>query len=623
MQDASTAKKEMLSDEQMDVLINGLYELQKAGQLDVVEHGYRGILAMDPGNTRASYLLGLVAQKRGNLDEAESFVREAVAGNPLLPQFHKSLADILQARGRNEEAKVEYRRALHLDPHYAEAHIRLGHLLLDLKENDPAAREFKAVLKEDKTNVEACLGFGDVCAKTEQFDIAEKIYQLVLKMEPKSVPALAGIGNVQHQRKEYAAAEATFRAVLQIEPQNGGVENNLGSALKEQGRIVEAKEHFDRARVLSPTDAEPLFNLGCCFWTEGDTDTAIRHYNEAIAVNPQHVRTHANLSMIYLLTGDFGHGWDEYEWRFKAADPKRPIDNRVFPGPQWDGSPFPGKTVFVRAEQGAGDMIHFCRFLPMVKRLGGKVILECQDRMIRLFRSLEGYDEIVDWSVMPEVPFEYHISLMSLPRFFSRSLRAIPATIPYLRAEAAVVEATRKLVDGGGFKVGLCWQGNKDYTGDRERSFPLTMLQPLQQIPGVRLFSLQKGYGAEQLTDLPSGKNIVDLAAKIDLGADWFVEMAAVMQHLDLVISCDTSVAHLAGALGRPVWLLIPMPGEWRWLLNRSDSPWYPSMRIFRQTVQGDWPRVITQVEEALRRIVSERKAADGVTVTSHSFTAE
>ena len=313
-------------------------------------------------------------------------------------------------------------------------------------------------------------------------------------------------------------------------------------------------------------------------------------------LKPDDADAHLNLAYSWFFRGDFQAAWPEYEWRWKRRGFSRP----AFGQPLWDGSNLNGQTILLFAEQGLGDTLQFIRYVPFVRRLGARVLVQCQGPLLRLLATCWGINRLVrEGDSLP--PFDVQIPLLSLPRIFRSTLATIPANIPYLCADPdSSVHWRSQLSSLKGFKVGIAWQGNPEHQRDRRRSVGLLTFEPLARVPGVRLVSLQKGPGSEQLRDIEDRLSVLDVADRL---GD-FADTAALLSNLDLVITVDTAVAHLAGALGIPVWVVLPLDPDWRWLLDRQDSPWYPSMRLFRQTAWGDWTGVFERVTEALRRQV-------------------
>jgi hypothetical protein len=351
-------------------------------------------------------------------------------------------------------------------------------------------------------------------------------------------------------------------------------------------------------------------------------DDAIACYRQALVIKPDYAEAHKDLALAWLLRGNFEQGWPEYEWRWKCSRFQGHPGNESgeqLPGPSWDGSPLNGRTILLYAEQGLGDTLQFIRYAPLVRQRGGRVLVLCQPPLRPVLGSCPGIDGLVACeSTAPS--YDVQIPLLSLPRIFRTTLATIPAEVPYLSADPELVEHWRReLTQGVGqafqpdsqagkpdllkegssqeFKVGIAWQGNPQHKQDRQRSVPLAHFEALARLPGIRLFSLQVGPGAHQLQELGGRFLVTDLSNRF--GPASFQDAAAVVTVLDLVMSVDTAMAHLAGALGRPVWVLLPFVPDWRWMLDREGSPWYPTMRLFRQRQPGDWTDVFRQVVAA------------------------
>jgi tetratricopeptide (TPR) repeat protein len=352
---------------------------------------------------------------------------------------------------------------------------------------------------------------------------------------------------------------------------------------------------------LQPDRSETYQTLGFILAEQGDREAALAAYEQAISLKPDNAEAHKNRSLIWLLQGKLAEGWAEYEWRWKCPE----LPERPFKQPLWDGSPLEGRTILLHAEQGLGDTIQFIRYAPLVRDRGGKVVVVCQRPLVGLLASCSGIERITAQGD-PLPAFDVHAPLASLPRIFGTTLAAVPANVPYLSADARLVERWRQeLAPQRGFKIGIAWQGSPKYRSDAQRSIPLEQFEPLARVPGVQLYSLQKGAGAEQLGRVAARFAVVDLGGRLDETTGPFLDTAAAIKNLDLVISSDTSIPHLAGALGAPVWLALPCAPDWRWLLDRDDSPWYPSMRLFRQPARGDWQSVFRRMAAELEQIVS------------------
>nr|WP_247887252.1 tetratricopeptide repeat protein [Azospirillum sp. SYSU D00513] len=362
--------------------------------------------------------------------------------------------------------------------------------------------------------------------------------------------------------------------------------NNFATALKDWGRPQDAERQFRALLAETPGFLAGHYNLGNLLQHRHRFGEAIACYRRAVALDPDCVDAHWNLGLNLLRAGRFAEGWPEYEWRWRR--PGTPVEHRG--APDWDGKPLNGRTLLLVCEQGLGDTLQFLRYVGLSGRLGGTVILRCQAELLRLLQGHPGVDRVLS-TREPLPAFDVQASLMSLPRLFGTKLDSIPAETPYLAPPTGPAPSLPE----GGFRVGLVWGSSPT---DPSRSCPLAALRPLSRLPDLRLFSLQKGPHAGDLARTPGAEVIFDLSDRIGDMAD----TAAFMQQMDLIMTVDTSVAHLAGALGRPVFILLPHLADWRWLLDRDDSPWYPTARLFRQTAPGDWNEVAARVEQALVR---------------------
>ena len=425
-----------------------------------------------------------------------------------------------------------------------------------------------------------------------KLDEAVACYRRALELKPDYAEAHNNLGTAFKDQGKLDEAVACYRRALELKPDFAEAHNNLGIALKDQGKLDEAVACYRRALELKPDYAEAHNNLGNALKDQGKLDEAVACYRRALELKPDFAEAHGNQSLLSLLTGDFQRGWAEYEWRWKTKQCQR----RDFSQPLWDGQPLEGRTILLHAEQGLGDAIQFVRYAALVKQRGGAVIVECPKPLLSLLASCAGIDRLVGrGDDLP--PFDVHAPLLSLPGIFHTSLETIPADVPYLFADPGLVEHWREELGGiAGFKIGIAWRGNPEHRNDRARSIPLSCFEPLAGLPGVRLLACKKGRAWSSCKSWPDRFPITELGSRLDD----FMDTAAVLMNLDLVITCDTAVAHLAGALGVPVWVALPFVPDWRWLLDRSDSPWYPTMRLFRQKKPGDWAGVFEEIKAEL-----------------------
>jgi hypothetical protein len=422
-----------------------------------------------------------------------------------------------------------------------------------------------------------------------------------LQQKPYDAGAHNNLGLAFQQQGKLEEAVQCFRRALQLKPDYPEACNNLGNALSDLGNLDEAVACFRRALELNPEKWDTLNNLGLTLMDQGKLGEAIECCRRALRLKPDSAEMHKNLATIWLLQGNFEQGWPEYEWRWQCQD----FPRRSFPQPLWNGSPLDGQTILLQAEQGFGDTLLFIRYALLVKERGGRVVVECQPPLLALLTDCPGIDELVAQGD-PLPAFHVRAPLLSLPNILGTTLDSIPAGIPYLRADQALTQSWRqKLEPLGAFKIGIVWQGSPTYRGDRQRSIPVRHFDSLASVEGVRLVSLQKGPGAEQPGTRDASFPVLDLGQHLET----FSDTAAVLENLDLLISCDTSVPHLAGALGVPVWLALPFAPDWRWLLEREDSPWYPHHRLFRQRRPGDWGEVFSRIAAALPGLIATQRS--------------
>ncbi|MCH5373372.1 MAG: tetratricopeptide repeat-containing glycosyltransferase family protein, partial [Planctomycetes bacterium] len=426
---------------------------------------------------------------------------------------------------------------------------------------------------------------------------AEEIYRRVLHADPNDANAWCYLGIACHDRDRLDEAVAAYRRAIQLQPRFPIAYNNLGNTLRMQRRLSDSLACFDEALRQQPGYVNAIKNKGTALVWEGRLDEALACYRQALQLAPEDAETHKNLGVILLLKGQFAEGWPEYQWRWRTAELTPP----QYDQPAWDGSPLDGKTILLVAEQGLGDTVHFIRYAGVLKdRYDCRVVAACHRPLLALLTGCDGIDELIP--IDERAPaFDVFCPLLDVPGILGEDLRQTPGRVPYLSADAELCERwNQRLSVYGGLKIGVAWQGNPKYPADRMRSFPLSDLEPLGRLHGVQLFSLQKGAGMEQLDTLAGRLDIVPLGEQLDESTGAFVETAAVLKNLDLVISPDTAVAHVAGALGVPLWLALASVPHWPWGLNGEDSPWYPSARLYRQSKPDDWKSVFERMAERL-----------------------
>jgi FKBP-type peptidyl-prolyl cis-trans isomerase 2 len=429
------------------------------------------------------------------------------------------------------------------------------------------------------------------------YDEAIDSYREAIRLNPNHAEAFYNLGVALHKKGHIDQAIIYYEIAIGLNQTFAEAHYNLGIAFKDKGQPDEAVQCFQRVLQLNPNHAGAYYNFGGMLVFKGKYDEALWCYRKALELKPDYPEAQWNIALINLLQGKFGEGWKGYEWRWQLKDISI---TRTFSQPRWDGSDITGRTILLYAEQGFGDTIQFIRYAPLVAQRGAKVIIECQKELTSLLQNVEGIQKVVaNGESLPG--FDMQCPLLSLPMIFGTTIENIPAHIPYVTANANSVQKWKDKVlkNASKLNVGLVWSGDPDNSKIRDKSFPLDTFLPLAKIDNISFYSLQKGNSAKEAINPPGGMRISDYTEEI---AD-FSDTAALIQNLDTIISVDTAVAHLAGALGKPVWTLLPFAPDWRWMLEREDSPWYPTMRLFRQPSPGDWESVIVRIKEALKEL--------------------
>ncbi len=543
--------------------------LRAQGRLDEAIVAYRRAIALDPGHAEAHYNLGNALRALDRQAEAVSCYEAALRLQPVYPPCLTNLGNALKALGQYEEAVRCFRRALDQKPDYVAAWNNLGNVFTELGRFDEAQRCLERVLSYEAADA-SVLGLGQMGVAHQEAgrpEVAAHCYETLLKENPEFVPALVNLGVLHQARGDFVAAEALLV----------------------------------RARALRPDYAEAHYNLGLARCALGRLDEAVACQEAALALQPGHHAARFARGAARLMAGDLEHGLPDYESRWLGEKPPREEPRLPLPGClRWRGEDVAGDAaILIHPEQGLGDNLQFVRYLPLLAERFARVILPCADTLQRLFRhSLPERCEVIEGARWREAGrITHECPLLSLPLAFGTRLDTIPGTAPYLRAlDADVAHWAAHMALQDGFKVGLVWAGGKALKRDHLRSVALTAFAPLFDLPGARWVSLQHGPEAAQINTcgLPLTEWMNDICDMADT--------AALIMNLDLVISVDTAVAHLAAALGKPVWMLNRYESEWRWLRGRSDSPWYPTMRIFNQVRPMDWTETIGAVCAALVR---------------------
>jgi len=522
------------------------------------------ILSIDVRHADALYLLGMIAYKTGRIPVAVSMIRRAIAVNPRRPYYHSNLGNALCAQDKLDEALLCFEHALEIDPNYAEARFNHGNVLREQKKYDQAV----------------------VC------------YQRALAVKPGYVDAMCNLGIVYGLQNKLDQAASIFKNALTVAPDRTDLICNLADVFHTQGKPSQAVPLFERALALKP-DQYKACNCLCnaCF-DLGDLARSIAWNQRTLAIKPDYGEALMNKSLLELLQGDYASGWRNYEVRWKV------YKSRLFAQPLWSGQPLGGARILLHAEQGLGDSLQFLRYVPKVIDTGGAVVLDVPVNLHRIAALIPGITTLASAGT-PLPAFDFHSPLLSLPLAFGTTLETIPAQVPYLAVPAEALKKAAALSwPAHGLRVGLAWSGNPSHPKNRLRSIPLELLAPIFKLQGVHFYSLQMGPAAGELKKVQAA--ITDLAPHACDMAD----TAAQIAQMDLIISIDTSIAHLAGALGKPLWVLLTRLPDWRWLLDREDSPWYPTARLFCQKNSGDWQPVIERLRTALEELAVQELSA-------------
>jgi Flp pilus assembly protein TadD len=508
-------------------------------------------------------------------------------------------AETALAAGTTHKALALYQGILLHDPDHVLALRQAGAIMFNQDMPGHALDLFQRAVQLAPADPDLYHGLATALRLIGQPDEAMLALQGALRVDPSHKPALYDLGLLHRLKGNFGQAEQLFR---QAAAQAGGgdrfeAELQRAIALYRQDRLPEAERWFHRAGILNPHDPRAFINVALIYRTWGHLNAAEKWLNTAIEVAPDNAEAHWNLANLLLLKGELLRGFAEYEWRFRR--PGR--GERVMPMARWSGEALAGKAILLAAEQGIGDIIHFVRFARQFQALGARVIVECHAGLERLLATARGVDEVIALgAALPAA--DYYLPIMSAPHLLGTTLDTIPAVERYVSVPAGI---TKIPLAGSGLRVGLVWRGNAMHENDQFRSVALSVFAPILAVPGVSFFSLQVGAGREDLASL-SGGAVTDLGGQL---TDFSVT-AGVVEQLDLVITVDTAVAHLAGALGKPTWLLAARGNDWRWLHGQSDSPWYPTLRVFRQAPPRDWAPTIRQIEVALRELAGTKTSA-------------
>ncbi len=590
------------------------------------------ILKENPEHFEALQLLGLSRQGRQEYDQAilcfEEMIRyypemasgyfnlannyyeirkfdQAIANFSLAAQrdptdghIYNNWGTVLRETGEWSEAISCFQMAINLIPDYANAYHNLGNVLNDQGKIEGSIRCYQKAVQINPLNATHFKCLGNALRKAGKLEESLAILSEAFDRFPEDPEIYYSLGATLKAKGRFDEAEACYQKAIRMNPQLPEAYYNLGNVLKEKGQIEETKSQFQKALKLNPNFAEAYNNLGMIYKEAGELSQALCMFQKAWEARPGFAEAKWNMGLTSLLTGNFLDGWEGYEWRWKKPDYKKYY--RSFSKPIWNGEDIAGRTILIHAEQGYGDTIQFVRYVPLVAVRTTRIYMECPRNLKRLLSHMEGVRQVIARGD-PLPKFDVHCPLMTLPKVFGTTLESIPSENPYLKVEPDLKRIWKERINSknSNFKVGLIWSGNPEHLNDRNRSIGLNILFPLFQIQNIKMFSLQKGLDSAEAKRNTRNLDLIDFTEHI---RD-FSDTAALIENLDLVISVDTAVAHLAGALGKKVWTLLPFSPDWRWLLGREDNPWYPTMRLYRQQKPGNWVEVIERVVTDLQAL--------------------
>ena len=641
------------------------FEAHKVGRLQEAYRIYATILKVQPNHPDANHNTGVLTVAFGKIELALPFFKNALEANPNTAQFWHSYIDALIKVKRLKDAKALLDQAksngakgdgfdqleqrliyankkqaktnktsfgkhggqpniqdtLNLDHASRLAKKRLSSVpvektskvqdppqnqlqlltsLYSQGQNQEALEQTKAVLQHFPYSSILHNICGAIYVELGQLEASVKAYNKAISIMPDYADAYYNMGiALKAQGKQDESIEA-YRKALAIKPDYADACNNLGNTLNEQGKFDEAITFYKRALAIKPDYAETYFNMGRALKDQGKLEEAIKANNKAIAIKPYYAEAHYNNSVIYNLKGEIQQGLKLYEWRFKVQENFTTVPREKL---YWNRiEPIKGKEFLVYEEQGIGDIIQFCRYLPRLVSQGAKVTFKVKKNLHTLLRTLSSEINLVD-SFHDVSQIDFEAPLMSLPYLFNTNLETIPKMESYLSANHVKVVSWGKILSAKKFKIGICWQGSKNKI-DIGRSFPLSLFESISKLPNVELISLHKGEGEEQIRDIKFDLTTFD--SDFDAGKDAFLDTAAIMANCDLIITSDTAVAHLAGSLGYTTWLALKYVPDWRWMINRPDSPWYPTLRLYRQIQRDNWEYTFVKIQNDLKKLLNQ-----------------
>ncbi len=565
-----------------DFYFNTGYFFHKQKKYSDAENYYLKSLEINHQYVPSLINLAGLYQQQLKFDDAIKFYLKSLELEPGNTSAYNNLATIYLKNKNIVLAIHYYLKLLEFEQDFR-LYNHVANLFLENREFEKALKYYSEAINLNPSCVFSFIQIATILKNLDRLQEAEPYLLQAITLKPDNADYIYDLGVIFLEQEKYEQAESYFLKALEIDSNNAKFINNLGIVLHEKNELEQALEYYQKAISLEPGKAEFYSNLGVLFDDLGRHQKAMQNYLYSLKLDPDYPDAHYNLSNSLLLFGDYKKGWAEYEWRFFVNKNDTKILNKFY----WNGSDLEDKTIYVFAEQGFGDTIQFCRYLSLIKKESVKIIFGCQKELVSLLQELDSISSIVDDTENTEITYDYHIPLLSLPGIIKTTIDTIPANIPYIKVnDTSQTKWANKFKGNEKFKIGIAWSPKSDSKTCKNRSVPLKYFIELANNPEIELFSLQK----EISEALP--ENIKNYSKEIED----FSDTAAIINNMDLIISVDTSAAHLAGAMGKPVWTIIPFSPDWRWLLNRKDSPWYSTMRLFRQSVRNNWDDVFDNI---------------------------
>jgi tetratricopeptide (TPR) repeat protein len=588
--------------------------LKEIGRYNEALINYDKAISLQPSDANNYSNRGVALQELGRLEEALSSYDKAISLDPNSAEAFSNRGVALQELGRLEEALSSYDIAIKLKDNFSRAYANRADVLQKLSRFNEALSDYDEAIRLEPNNAEVYFNCGNAFKELGRFKEALDCYQSAISFNPKWPEAYCNQGSALQALRQLDTALVSFNMAIDLKPDYAEAYSNRGNALQEMGRLEESLESYDKAIQIAPRLVDAYSNRGLVLEKLKHLSAAIASFDAAIQLDPNLADVRFNKSLTLLLSGNFEKGWQEYEWRWKKHSLIISKQDRFFSKPAWLGDqPLNDKKIYLYSEQGMGDTIQFCRYAPIISNLGAEVILEVQPPLVQLLKQMPGVSDVVRFGDAVPPMIDFHCPLMSLPLALKTTLDTIPKNTPYLKADSTkFFYWQKKLSNVNGFRVGLVWNGGfrpdqiKLWGINDRRNIPVSKLSKALSDLNVNFYSLQKGDPAESEIkllehELWPNENFFNYSNELHD----FSDTAALIANLDLIISVDTSTAHLAAAMGKPVWLMNRYDSCWRWFLDRDDSPWYPSLKIYRQSRMNDWDDILERVKTDLEKLNS------------------